>query len=39
LKLSNYDISLAQVSAIISAGNNNVSGRVIDIGGSEIAIE
>lgn len=39
LKLSNYDISLSQVSALISAGNNNVSGRVIDIGGSEIAIE
>jgi len=39
LSLSNYDISLSQVSAIISAGNNNVSGRVIDVGWSEIAIE
>ena len=39
LKLSDYDISLQQVSAIISTGNNNVSGRVIDIAGSEIAIE
>jgi Cu/Ag efflux pump CusA len=24
---------------VISAGNNNVSGRVIDVGGNEIAIE
>ncbi|MDQ7022166.1 MAG: efflux RND transporter permease subunit [Candidatus Gracilibacteria bacterium] len=39
LKLSNYKISLKEVSKIISAGNNNVSGRVLDIGGSEIAIE
>ena len=39
LKLANYDVSLAQISAMISAGNNNVSGRVVDIGGSEIAIE
>ena len=39
LSLTNYNLSLTQVSAIISAGNNNVSGRVIDIGGSEIAIE
>ena len=39
LSLSNYDISLNEVSAMISAGNNNVSGRVIDIGWKEIAIE
>jgi len=39
LKLSDYNISLQQISAMISAGNNNVSGRVIDIAGSEIAIE
>lgn len=39
LKLSEYEISLGQISSIISAGNNNVSGRVIDIWGSEIAIE
>ena len=39
LALSNYDLSLAQVSAMISASNNNVSGRVIDVGWSEIAIE
>jgi len=39
LALSNYDISLTQVSAMISASNNNVSGRVVDIGGKEIAIE
>ena len=39
LKLSDYNISLQQISAIISAGNNNVSWRVIDIAGSEIAIE
>jgi Cu(I)/Ag(I) efflux system membrane protein CusA/SilA len=39
LSLSNYDLSLTQVSAMISASNNNVSGRVVDIGWSEIAIE
>lgn len=39
LSLTSYNLSLAQISAMISAGNNNVSGRVVDIGGSEIAIE
>ncbi len=39
LKLSNYKISLKEVGKIISAWNNNVSGRVIDIWWSEIAIE
>ncbi|MCP4524032.1 MAG: efflux RND transporter permease subunit, partial [Candidatus Gracilibacteria bacterium] len=39
LKLSNYNISLKEITSIVSKGNNNVSGRVIDIGGSEIAIE
>ncbi len=39
LKLKNYDISLQEISAIIAWGNNNVSGRVIDKGGKEIAIE
>lgn len=39
LKLKNYNISLPEISAMVSAGNNNVSGRVIDTGGKEIAIE
>ncbi|MDD2871782.1 MAG: CusA/CzcA family heavy metal efflux RND transporter [Candidatus Gracilibacteria bacterium] len=39
LKLSNYNVSLKEISSIVSSGNNNVSGRVIDIGGNEIAIE
>lgn len=39
LELANYGVSLTQVSAIISAWNNNVSGRVIDIWWKEIAIE
>lgn len=39
LKLSNYNISLKEISNIISHWNNNVSGRVIDIWWSEIAIE
>ncbi len=39
LKLSNYNISLKEISSIISKGNNNVSWRVIDIWWSEIAIE
>ena len=39
LKLSNYKITLQEVSNIISSWNNNVSWRVIDSWGSEIAIE
>lgn len=39
LKLKNYNISLQEISAVVSAGNNNVSGRIIDIWGKEIAIE
>lgn len=39
LKLSNYKITLQEVSNIISSWNNNVSWRVIDNWGSEIAIE
>lgn len=39
LKLSNYNVSLKEVASIVSNGNNNVSGRVIDIWWSEIAIE
>jgi len=39
LKLSNYKISLKEVSNIVASGNNNVSGRVIDIWGKETAIE
>lgn len=39
LKLSNYNISLQEISSIISSWNNNVSWRVIDNWGSEIAIE
>ncbi len=39
LKLSNYKITLQEVSNIVSSWNNNVSWRVIDNWGSEIAIE
>lgn len=39
LKLSNYNISLQEISNIISSWNNNVSWRVIDNWGKEIAIE
>jgi len=39
LKLSNYSISLQEITAIVSSWNNNVSWRVIDNWGKEIAIE
>lgn len=39
LKLSNYNVSLKEISSIVSSWNNNVSGRVIDIWWNEIAIE
>ena len=39
LKLSNYGITLQEISNIVSLWNNNVSWRVIDNWGSEIAIE
>jgi Cu(I)/Ag(I) efflux system membrane protein CusA/SilA len=39
LKISNYKISLQEIWNIISSWNNNVSWRVIDNWGSEIAIE
>lgn len=39
LKLSNYNITLQEAQNIIKSWNNNVSGRVIDIGWKEIAIE
>lgn len=38
LQLSNYNISLKEISSVIKAWNNNVSWRVIDIWWSEIAI-
>lgn len=39
LKLSNYNITLQEISAIISSWNNNVSWRVIDTWWKEITIE
>ncbi len=39
LKLSQYKIPLKSISNIVAATSNNVSGRVLDIWGSEIAIE
>jgi len=32
LKLANHDIALHEVAMTVSSGNNNVSGRVVDIG-------
>lgn len=39
LKLSNYNITLQEISSIVSMWNNNVSWRVINSWNSEIAIE
>lgn len=39
LKLSNYNVSLKEISNTVSSWNNNVSWRVIDIWWKEIAIE
>lgn len=39
LKMKNYQITTAQITKIIQGGNNNVSGKVIDTGNGEIAIE
>lgn len=39
LTLWNYNITLPEISAIIRSGNNNVSGRIINNDGREIAIQ
>jgi len=39
LKLSSYNIALKDVMTMLSTTSNNVSGRVLDIWGKEIAIE
>lgn len=39
VKLAQYGVSISQVMQAIREGNNNVSGKVIDLGDEEVAIE
>ncbi|MDP3975643.1 MAG: CusA/CzcA family heavy metal efflux RND transporter, partial [bacterium] len=39
IKLDQYGVGLGMLVEAISSGNNNVSGKVVDVGGKEVAIQ
>jgi copper/silver efflux system protein len=39
IKMEQYDVSFMMIMDAITEGNNNVSGKVVDIGGNEVAIQ